>query len=154
MKDIKVRVEKITRNRRKMIKKTADSLLLSKHSVQFSALFLLLSASHISTMNSSTMNFSNTYEFLVEKVQSSSWVGCAIIAQRVKIAFQPLHTSIRANWEFSSNCGYGLVIALSWPKSFIGEFHPLTPPWLRFIALPAVWEEVVVMNRISHMRIA
>ena len=44
MKDIKVGVEKMTRNRRKMIEKTADSLLLSKHSIQFSALFLLLSA--------------------------------------------------------------------------------------------------------------
>ena len=33
----------MTRNRRKMIEKTADSLLLSKHSIQFSALFLLLS---------------------------------------------------------------------------------------------------------------
>ena len=43
MKDIKVGVEKMTRNRRKMIEKTADSLLLSKHSIQFSALFLLLS---------------------------------------------------------------------------------------------------------------
>ena len=32
-------------------------------------------------------------------------VGCAIIAQRVKIAFQPLLSSIRANWEFSSNSG-------------------------------------------------
>jgi hypothetical protein len=43
VKDIKVGVEKMTRNRRKMIEKTADSLLLSKHSIQFSALFLLLS---------------------------------------------------------------------------------------------------------------
>ena len=43
MKDIKVGVKKMTRNRRKMIEKTADSLLLSKHSIQFSALFLLLS---------------------------------------------------------------------------------------------------------------
>ena len=45
MKDIKVGVEKMTRNRRKMIEKTEDSLLLSKHSIQLSALFLLLSAS-------------------------------------------------------------------------------------------------------------
>ena len=44
VKDIKVGVKKMTRNRRKMIEKTADSLLLSKHSIQFSALFLLLSA--------------------------------------------------------------------------------------------------------------
>ena len=43
MKDIKVGVEKMTRNCRKMIEKTADSLLLSKHSIQLSALFLLLS---------------------------------------------------------------------------------------------------------------
>ena len=34
----------MTRNCRKMIEKMADSLLLSKHSVQFLALFLLLSA--------------------------------------------------------------------------------------------------------------
>ena len=33
----------MTRNCRKMIKQTGDSLLLSKHSIQFSALFLLLS---------------------------------------------------------------------------------------------------------------
>ena len=33
-------------------------------------------------------------------------VGCAIIAQSVKIAFQPLLSSIRANWNFSSNCAY------------------------------------------------
>ena len=46
MKDIKVGVKKMTRNRRKMIKKTADSLLLAKHSIQFSALFLLLSGFH------------------------------------------------------------------------------------------------------------
>ena len=46
MKDIKVGVEKMTRNRRKMIEKMADSLVLSKHSIQFSALFLLLSDSH------------------------------------------------------------------------------------------------------------
>ena len=45
MKDIKVGVEKMTRNRHKMIEKMAKSLLLSKHSVQFSALFLLLSGS-------------------------------------------------------------------------------------------------------------
>ena len=33
----------MTRNHGKMIENTADSLLLSKHSIQFSALFLLLS---------------------------------------------------------------------------------------------------------------
>ena len=43
MKDIKVGVEKMTRNHRKMIKKMGDSLLLSKHSIQLSTLFLLLS---------------------------------------------------------------------------------------------------------------
>ena len=39
VKDIKVGVEKMTRNHRKMIEKMADSLPLSKHSIQFSALF-------------------------------------------------------------------------------------------------------------------
>ena len=43
VKDIKVGVKKMTRNRRKMIEQTGDSLLLSKHSIQLSALFLLLS---------------------------------------------------------------------------------------------------------------
>ena len=43
VKDIKVGVKKMTRNRRKMIKQIGDSLLLSKHSIQLSALFLLLS---------------------------------------------------------------------------------------------------------------
>ena len=43
MKDIKVGVKKMTINRRKMIEQTGDSLLLSKHSIQLSALFLLLS---------------------------------------------------------------------------------------------------------------
>ena len=43
MKDIKVGVKKMTRNRRKMIEQMGDSLLLSKHSIQLSALFLLLS---------------------------------------------------------------------------------------------------------------
>ena len=43
MKDIKVGAEKMTRNRRKRIKQMGDSLLLSKHSIQLSALFLLLS---------------------------------------------------------------------------------------------------------------
>jgi hypothetical protein len=43
VKDIKVGVEKMTRNCRKMIKQTGDSLLFSKHSIQLSALFLLLS---------------------------------------------------------------------------------------------------------------
>ena len=40
VKDTKVGVEKMTRNRRKMIKQTGDSLVLSKHSIQLSALFL------------------------------------------------------------------------------------------------------------------
>ena len=35
--------KKMTRNRRKMIEQTGDSLLLSKHSIQLLALFLLLS---------------------------------------------------------------------------------------------------------------
>ena len=43
VKDIKIGVKKMTRNRRKMIEQTGDSLLLSKHSIQLSALFLLLS---------------------------------------------------------------------------------------------------------------
>ena len=45
MKDIKVGVEQNTRSCRKMIEQTGDSLLLSKHSIQLSALFLLLSGS-------------------------------------------------------------------------------------------------------------
>ena len=48
MKDIKVGVEKMTRNCCKMIKQTGESLLLSKHSIQLSALFLLLSVSELS----------------------------------------------------------------------------------------------------------
>ena len=43
MKEIKVGVEKMPRNRRKMIQKTEDSLLCPLNSIQFSALFLLLS---------------------------------------------------------------------------------------------------------------
>ena len=43
VKDIKVGVEKMSRNRHRMIEKTADSLLCYLHSIQFSALFLLLS---------------------------------------------------------------------------------------------------------------
>ena len=43
MKDIKVGVKKMTRIRLKIIEQTGDSLLLSKHSIQLSALFLLLS---------------------------------------------------------------------------------------------------------------
>ena len=35
--------QKMTRNCRKMIKQTGDSSLLSKHSIQLSAIFLLLS---------------------------------------------------------------------------------------------------------------
>ena len=42
VKDIKVGVEIMTRNCRKMIKQTGDSLLMSKHSIQLSAVFLLL----------------------------------------------------------------------------------------------------------------
>ena len=33
-------------------------------------------------------------------------VGWAVIAQIVKVAHQTLHSSIRVNWEFSSNCGF------------------------------------------------
>jgi hypothetical protein len=43
VKDIRVGVKKMTRNRRKMIEKTADFLLCRLHSIQFLALFLLLS---------------------------------------------------------------------------------------------------------------
>ena len=47
MKDIKVVVEKMTRNRRKMIAKTADSLVCPFHSIQFSPLgFLPLWQAH------------------------------------------------------------------------------------------------------------
>ena len=45
VKDTNVDVKKMTRNHPKMIKQTGDSLLLSKHSIQLSALFLLLSGS-------------------------------------------------------------------------------------------------------------
>ena len=31
-------------------------------------------------------------------------VGWAVIAQIVKVAHKPLHSSIRINWEFSNNC--------------------------------------------------
>ena len=41
VKDIKVVVEKMTRNRRKMIAKTADSLVCPFHSIQFSPLGFL-----------------------------------------------------------------------------------------------------------------
>ena len=47
MKDIKVGVEKLTRLRRKMIEQTGESLLLSKHSIQLLALFLLIFVSYI-----------------------------------------------------------------------------------------------------------
>ena len=47
MKDVKIDVEKMTRNHRKMIEQTGDSLLLSKHSIQLSALFLLLSDTNL-----------------------------------------------------------------------------------------------------------
>ena len=50
MKDIKVGVKKMTRNRRKMIEQTGDSLLLSKHSTELSALFLLLSGSLLASL--------------------------------------------------------------------------------------------------------
>ena len=36
-------------------------------------------------------------------------VGWAVIAQIVKVAHQPLHSSIRVNWEFSSNCGIAMA---------------------------------------------
>ena len=42
-------------------------------------------------------------EFLCAVLMNGE-VGCAITAQRVKIAFQPLLSSIRVNWKFSSNC--------------------------------------------------
>ena len=37
-------------------------------------------------------------------------VGCAKIAQRVKIAFQPLLSSIRVNWEFAINCDLNMLL--------------------------------------------
>ena len=36
-------------------------------------------------------------------------VGRAVIAQIVKVAHQPFHSSIRVNWEFCSNCGHYMV---------------------------------------------
>ena len=56
MKDIKVGVEKMTRNHRKMIEQMGDSLLLSKHSIQLSALFLLLSGQRISNLSQGFIN--------------------------------------------------------------------------------------------------
>ena len=37
-------------------------------------------------------------------------VGWAVIAQIVKVAHQPLHSSIRVNWEFSSNYAFLMEI--------------------------------------------
>jgi hypothetical protein len=40
-------------------------------------------------------------------------VGGAVIAQIVKVAHQPLHSSIRVDWEFSSNCAKNpLIVSL------------------------------------------
>ena len=33
-------------------------------------------------------------------------VGWAMITHKVKVAHQPLHSSVRVNWEFSSNLGF------------------------------------------------
>ena len=41
----------------------------------------------------------------------------AVIAQIVKVAHQPLHSSIRVNWEFSSNCDKNISNQL-----FVQEF--------------------------------
>ena len=49
-------------------------------------------------------------------------VGCAVIAQRVKIVFQPLLSSIRVNWEFSSNCGFIPSLKLS-STHYISNFY-------------------------------
>ena len=53
-------VEKMTRNCRKMIKKTADSLLCRLHSFQFSALFLLLS--DLNRLKSSTYHAASLHK--------------------------------------------------------------------------------------------
>ena len=43
-------------------------------------------------------------------------VGCAIIAQRVKFAFQPLLSSIRANWDF--------LVTVKIPEDWSTTTHP------------------------------
>ena len=49
VKNIKVVVEKMTRNRRKMIEQMGDSLLLSKNSIQLSALSLVVTEKFLMT---------------------------------------------------------------------------------------------------------
>ena len=54
-------------------------------------------------------------------------VGWAIIAHKVKVAHQPLHSSIRVNWEFSSNCGTHIsgkknaASEMGWPHCFLSN---------------------------------
>jgi hypothetical protein len=76
VKDIKVGVEKMTRNLHKMIKKTADSLLLSKHSIQFSALFLLLSGYRKKMMSMSAT------AYITADDQSGATLAIATIKRR------------------------------------------------------------------------
>ena len=69
---------------------------------------------------------------------SDEWRGwCG--AQRVKIAFQPLLSSIRANWEFSSNCG--VIIdkphSMSWFETF--TIICMSKIWLLFIGDNLWW---------------
>ena len=60
MKDIKVVVEKMTRNRRKVIGKPGDSLLCRLHSIQLSSLGILFS------MADATMIKKNAHENIVK----------------------------------------------------------------------------------------
>ena len=60
MKDIKVGVEKMTRNHRKMIKQTGDSLLLSKHSIQLN--FRLSSYYSLRCVRFEQLKYYSTFE--------------------------------------------------------------------------------------------
>ena len=87
MKDIKVGVEKMTRNCRKVIEQTGDSLLLSKHSIQLSALFLLLSDHSSDTLlQLIQVFFDSDGMYLVFKVVSSE-----LCLQKKSIALKLYH---------------------------------------------------------------
>ena len=78
----------------------------------------------------STQSYQKIPSWLLCAVLMIGGVGWALVDQIVKVAHQPLHSSIRVTWEFSSNCGStSPLIDNFWTENTISGFTLIHTGW-------------------------
>ena len=82
----------MNRNRHKMIKQTGDSLLLSKHSIQLSALFLLLSGQMLQTFFGIQIFYKHTVSILLATMHHRSHLFLCVFSTIVPCFFSERST--------------------------------------------------------------